>query len=110
MPKSLSSSLGSGFIEDLLRETCLHWPDAVVVRNSCKKKSERGGERAGKLARRSKSLISELFERCRSNLQDISLTPSACSDLLLSLQCKLTCLELIVCSIIVLGHLMKEGL
>ena len=86
MPKRLSSSLGPAFVDELLCETRVHWPDAVAIRNGSKKTGE--GDVLSKRARRSKSLITELFERCRSELKDMQLTPSSCSDLLLSLQCE----------------------
>ena len=86
MPKRLSSSLGPAFVDELLHETRVHWPDAVAIRNGNKKMGE--GDVLSKRARRSKSLITELFERCRSELKDMQLTPSSCSDLLLSLQCE----------------------
>lgn len=84
IPRRLYSSMGSSFVDSLIEATSIHWPDAVAIRNGSKKDNGLVSKRSHK----SKSLISDLFENCRAELQDVQLTPSACSDLLLSLQCK----------------------
>lgn len=84
IPHTLCSALGPSFVDTLLEAVKVHWPDAIVINNGCKQQKESVARRA----HRSKSLISDLFESCRTELQGVELTPSSCADLLLSLQCK----------------------
>lgn len=93
VPCYLYSSIGYEFIDTLLEYTHTHWPDTVITSNGCKKVQQRNS--ILKRARKSKMLITELFENCRVDLEGIQLSTSSCADLLLSIQCKF---EVLKCS------------